>query len=199
MEPTNHPFRKENHLPSTSMIMFQPLIFRGVVVLNMFFYNCRHIKPGILTDLPEVWETFRENRIFPFSLRRASDDSPGHVELYSLTRKGHGKPSQMDRKWHDLSCICSYLSLLYSIYIYLNIYVYIMKIYIYMHIFIYVHINIFVYIYIIYILIINIWQFAIMKLSLFDGFPWFPFCFSPTTGRHLFHIRTVVWTAILTT
>ena len=28
MEPTNHPFRKENGLPSTSMIMFQPLIFR---------------------------------------------------------------------------------------------------------------------------------------------------------------------------
>ena len=31
MEPTNHPFRKENDLNQTSMIMFQPLIFRGVI------------------------------------------------------------------------------------------------------------------------------------------------------------------------
>ena len=30
MEHTNHPFRKENDLNQTSMIMFQPLIFRGV-------------------------------------------------------------------------------------------------------------------------------------------------------------------------
>ena len=30
-KPTNHPFRKENHLNQTSMIMFQPLIFMGVV------------------------------------------------------------------------------------------------------------------------------------------------------------------------
>ena len=30
MEPTNHPFRKENDLNQTSMSMFQPLIFRGV-------------------------------------------------------------------------------------------------------------------------------------------------------------------------
>ena len=30
MEPTNHPFRKEHDLNHTSMIMFQPLIFRGV-------------------------------------------------------------------------------------------------------------------------------------------------------------------------
>ena len=31
MEPTNYPFRKENDLNQTSMIMFQPLIFRRVV------------------------------------------------------------------------------------------------------------------------------------------------------------------------
>ena len=29
--PTNRPFRKENDLNQTSMIMFQPLIFRGVL------------------------------------------------------------------------------------------------------------------------------------------------------------------------
>ena len=33
MEPTNHPFRKENDLNQTFIIMFQPLIFRGVVFL----------------------------------------------------------------------------------------------------------------------------------------------------------------------
>ena len=31
MEPTNHPFGKENDLNRTSMIRFQPLIFKGVV------------------------------------------------------------------------------------------------------------------------------------------------------------------------
>ena len=30
MEPTNHPFRKENDLNQTFIVMFQPLIFRGV-------------------------------------------------------------------------------------------------------------------------------------------------------------------------
>ena len=30
MEPTNHPFRKENDLNQTSMIMCKMLIFRGV-------------------------------------------------------------------------------------------------------------------------------------------------------------------------
>ena len=30
MEPTNHPFGEENDLTQTSMIMFQPLILRGV-------------------------------------------------------------------------------------------------------------------------------------------------------------------------
>jgi len=30
MEPEHHPFRKENDLNQTSVIMFQPLIFRGV-------------------------------------------------------------------------------------------------------------------------------------------------------------------------
>ena len=30
MEHTNHPFRKENDLIQTPMIMFQPLIFQGV-------------------------------------------------------------------------------------------------------------------------------------------------------------------------
>ena len=30
MEPTNHPCGKENDLTQTSMIMFQPLILRGV-------------------------------------------------------------------------------------------------------------------------------------------------------------------------
>jgi len=30
MEPTIYPFRRENDLNQTSMIMFQPLIFRGV-------------------------------------------------------------------------------------------------------------------------------------------------------------------------
>ena len=29
---SHHPFRKENDLNQTSMIMFQPLIFRGVEV-----------------------------------------------------------------------------------------------------------------------------------------------------------------------
>ena len=30
MEPTNHPFRKENDLNQTSMILFHVIIFRGV-------------------------------------------------------------------------------------------------------------------------------------------------------------------------
>ena len=30
MEPTNHPFRKENDLPNLHEDMFQPLIFQGV-------------------------------------------------------------------------------------------------------------------------------------------------------------------------
>ena len=29
IEPENHPFEKENHLPSTSILGFQPLVFRG--------------------------------------------------------------------------------------------------------------------------------------------------------------------------
>ena len=29
-EPKNHPIEKDNHLPSTSIFGFQPLIFQGV-------------------------------------------------------------------------------------------------------------------------------------------------------------------------
>jgi len=32
MEPKNHPFEKENHLPKLHEDMFQPFIFRGVLV-----------------------------------------------------------------------------------------------------------------------------------------------------------------------
>ena len=39
MEPENHPIEKENHLPSTSMIVFQPLIFQGVA--RYYIYSCQ--------------------------------------------------------------------------------------------------------------------------------------------------------------
>ena len=41
MEPTNHPFRKENDLNQTFMIMFQPLIFRDVT-MNRFLFSKLH-------------------------------------------------------------------------------------------------------------------------------------------------------------
>ena len=39
MEPTNHPFGKENDLPNLHEDMFQPLIFRGVRAFNLFIYS----------------------------------------------------------------------------------------------------------------------------------------------------------------
>ena len=46
MEPKNHLFEKENHLNQTSMIMFQPLIFRGVhMQWDIHGTDLRHWKP----------------------------------------------------------------------------------------------------------------------------------------------------------
>ena len=44
MEPTNHPFRKENDLNQTSMIMFQPLIFHGVTVFTNFMTHMAELE-----------------------------------------------------------------------------------------------------------------------------------------------------------
>ena len=41
MEPTNHPFRKENDLNQTFLIMFQPLIFSDVT-MNRFLFSKLH-------------------------------------------------------------------------------------------------------------------------------------------------------------
>ena len=40
MEPKNHTFEKENHLPSTSIIVFQPFIFQGVARYYIYSGQC---------------------------------------------------------------------------------------------------------------------------------------------------------------
>jgi len=44
MEPTNHPFRKENDRNQTSMIMelWSMLIFRGVIIIASLPFSCSH-------------------------------------------------------------------------------------------------------------------------------------------------------------
>jgi len=42
MEPTNHPFRKENDLPNLHDEMFQQLIFRGVMISEVNFNVSHH-------------------------------------------------------------------------------------------------------------------------------------------------------------
>ena len=43
---SHHPFRKENDLNQTYMIMFQPLIFRSVVAKVIHFLRIIRIHPG---------------------------------------------------------------------------------------------------------------------------------------------------------
>ena len=53
LEPTNHPFRKENDLNQTSMIMVQPLIFQGVTLVdsNPFSQSAMAPMPGRFSKL----------------------------------------------------------------------------------------------------------------------------------------------------
>ena len=58
MEPTNHPFRKENDLNQTSMIMVQPFIFQGVgdETLPSYLGIINQLSMEVpQTSPPEVW------------------------------------------------------------------------------------------------------------------------------------------------
>ena len=58
MEHINHPFRKENDLNQTSMIMFQPLIFQGVKIKQL--WETTHRPTWIFTCFPWSWPSWLE-------------------------------------------------------------------------------------------------------------------------------------------
>ena len=120
---SHHPFRKENDLNQTSMMMFQPLIFRHVT----YYFFGRGLKPSL----------FMVPRILPGDLGRrkesSSEPTPGWnsgafgylVSGKVRTTFGSSLPKSPGRWWSQmLSCLtwqtiyltCIYIRI-YSVYV----------------------------------------------------------------------------------